>query len=306
MKSATQRQHFEEPAGIFRRFRTRQNQIARTLQSNFYYSFLFLPEDKRTAIMDIYAFCREVDDAVDVINSPEAIDQNPFSALNEWRKELDACYGGRPTRSVTRRLAQTLEKFPMPKAYFEELISGCEMDLVKSRYETFDDLYLYCYRVASVIGLMCIEVFTYSNPDTREFAVNLGIALQLTNILRDLKEDATRGRIYLPQDELRRFGYDEDELLNGSITPRFRKLMHFECNRAAEYYERARNILPSEDRRTMAAAITMARIYYGLLKKIERRDYDVFSQRIRLHRPVRFSIAFAEWAKARIFNLDSP
>ena len=255
--------------------------------------------------MNIYAFCREVDDAVDGVDQPDGIAQDPFSALDEWRHELNACYGGRPTRSVTRRLAKTLEQFPMPKAYFEELISGCEMDLVKSRYQTFDDLYLYCYRVASVIGLMCIEVFTYNNADTREFAVNLGIALQLTNILRDLKEDGERGRIYLPQEEMRRFGYSEEELLSGKITPAYRKLMRFQCNRAAEYFERARNGLPGEDRRTMAAAITMARIYYGLLRKIERRDYDVFTQRIRLHRPVRFSIAFSEWVKTRVLQMDS-
>ena len=252
--------------------------------------------------MNIYAFCREVDDAVDGVNNHDGIDQSPFAALNEWRNELDACYGGRPTRSVTRRLAKTLEQFPMPKAYFEELISGCEMDLVMSRYQTFDELYLYCYRVASIIGLMCIEVFTYSNFQTREFAVNLGIALQLTNILRDLKEDGERGRIYLPQEDLRRFGYEEAELLNGSVTPAFRKLMHFQCERASDYFEQASRSLPSEDRHTMGAAITMARIYSGLLKKIERRNYDVFSQRVHLHRPVRFSIAFSEWAKSRILT----
>ena len=305
MKSATQKQLTEETSGFLQRFRGRRGELSRTLQSNFYYSFVFLPEAKRAAIMNIYAFCREVDDAVDCVNeeSPEA--QSPISLLNEWRRELDACFEGRPTRTVTRRLAATLEQFPMPKAYFEELISGCEMDLFKSRYQTFEDLYLYCYRVASVIGLMCIEVFTYSSPDTREFAVNLGVALQLTNILRDLKEDGERGRIYIPQEDLRRFGYGEDELLGSELNPAFSRLMRFQCNRAEDYFARATDGLPAEDRPTMGTALTMARIYHGLLKKIERYDYDVFNQRIRLHRPTRFSIALSEWAKSRLSMLSS-
>ena len=252
--------------------------------------------------MNVYAFCREVDDVVDDAGNESG---SPLEQLNEWRREIDACYEGRPRRSVTRRLATTLERFPMPKEYFEELISGCEMDLLHSRYETFDELYHYCYRVASVIGLMCIEIFTYRAPGTREYAVNLGIALQLTNILRDLKEDASLGRVYLPQEDLRRFGYTETELQNGEANSNFRRLMKFECDRAKEYFALASDSFAEQDRATLPAALTMARIYYGLLKRIERVDYDVFNHRVRLHRPVRFAIALSEWAKARASRLDS-
>ncbi len=252
--------------------------------------------------MNVYAFCREVDDVVDDAGDESG---SPLEQLNEWRREIDACYEGRPRRSVTRRLAATLERFPMPKEYFEELISGCEMDLLHSRYETFEELYQYCYRVASVIGLMCIEIFTYRAPGTREYAVNLGIALQLTNILRDLKEDASLGRVYLPQEDLRRFGYTETELQNGEANSNFRRLMKFECDRAKEYFALASDSFAEQDRATLPAALTMARIYYGLLKRIERVDYDVFNHRVRLHRPVRFAIALSEWAKARASQFDS-
>ena len=252
--------------------------------------------------MNVYAFCREVDDVVDDDGTAHG---NPLEQLNEWRREIDACFEGRPKRTVTRQLAATLERFPMPKAYFEELISGCEMDLVRSRYETFDELYQYCYRVASIIGLMCLEIFTYRAPETREYAVNLGIALQLTNILRDLKEDASRGRIYIPQEDFRRFGYTENELNDGELNSNFRRLMKFECERARDYFTRASDSFAEGDRGTLAAALTMARIYFRLLRRIERVDYDVFNHRVRLHRPVRFAIALSEWAKARASRLDT-
>jgi phytoene synthase len=186
----------------------------------------------------------------------------------------------------------------MPKEYFEEMINGCEMDLRRSRYETFEELYQYCFRVASITGLMCIEIFGYRSPAARDYAVNLGVALQLTNILRDVKEDAARGRVYLPQEDLRRFGYGEDDLHNDVVNDNFRELMKFECDRARGYYRRAAECMPEEDRPTMTAAITMGKIYYRLLEQIERVGYDIFNHRIRLHRPERFLIAFSEWARA--------
>jgi phytoene synthase len=302
MRSAARKREGADSSRLLDLIRTDRSTFSKTVQSNFFYSFLFLPSEKRDAIMNVYAFCREVDDVVDDEVAPPG---SPLERLNEWRREIDACFEGRPKRSVTRRLAATLERFPMPKAYFEELISGCEMDLVRSRYDTFDELYQYCYRVASTVGLMCIEIFTYRSPDTKEYAVNLGVALQLTNILRDLKEDAARGRIYLPQEDLRRFDYAETELQNGELSSNFCMLMKFECQRAKEYFARASDSFAEEDRATLPAALTMARIYYGLLKRIERVDYDVFNHRVRLHRPVRFAIALSEWAKARASRLDS-
>jgi phytoene synthase len=219
--------------------------------------------------------------------------------LQEWRREIEACFEGRPTRTVTRRLEKTLSRYPMPIEYFTELIAGCEMDVFKPRYETFDELYQYCYRVASITGLMCIEIFGYQSSKTREYAINLGVALQLTNILRDLKEDALRGRVYLPQEDIRRFGYSDEDLEAGVVDDRFRALMRFECERARNYYRRAVECLPQMDRPSLSAAITMGRIYYRLLEQMERVGYDVFNNRIRLHRPERLLIAFSEWARSR-------
>jgi phytoene synthase len=301
MKAALRKSIPLTPWHLRERTRGFRRDLSKTIQSNFFYSFLFLPAHKREAIMDIYGFCRAVDDVVDEVISEETDDfqtRDPIIEIGRWRDELDACYRGRPTRAETRRLRSTLNRFPLPREYFEELIEGCEMDLYQHRYETFDDLYEYCYRVASVTGLMCIEIFGYQAPQTREYAVNLGIALQLTNILRDLKEDALRGRIYLPQEDLRRFDYSEEDLLGEVVNAKFRELMRFECARARDYYRRAAESLPPEDRPTLVAAQTMGRIYYRLLERIERVDYDVYHHRIRLHRPERFLIALDEWVRS--------
>jgi phytoene synthase len=302
MRPAAQKSVSFTPWHLRERTRGFRRDLAKTIQSNFFYSFLFLPNQKREAIIDVYGVCRAIDDVVDDVEDPNANPAgsgDPLTELKAWRAEIDACYAGRPTRTVTRRLQKTLERFPMPREYFSELIAGCEMDLYRNRYETFDELYEYCYRVAAITGLMCIEIFTYRSARTKEYAVNLGVALQLTNILRDLKEDASRGRVYLPLEDLRHFGYSEEELALGVIDDRFRALMRFECGRAREYYRRAAECLPLEDRPTLIAAITMGRIYYRLLEQIENVGYDVFHHRIRLHRPERFLIAFSEWARAR-------
>jgi phytoene synthase len=293
--------HFT-PWHLRERTRNLRRELSKTVQSNFFYSFLFLPKSKREAIIDVYAFCRAIDDIVDdMVEKSNGVGGAIGAAqaeLNRWREELDNLYAGKPTMPIAVRLRRVLERFPMPKEYFEEMINGCEMDLLRNRYETFDDLHQYCYRVASVTGLMCIEIFTYRSPGAKDYAVNLGVALQLTNILRDLKEDAARGRVYLPQEDLRRFGYSEDDLAGGKINDNFREMMEFECARARDYYRLAAGHLAEEDRPTMTAAVTMGRIYYRLLKQIENLDYDVFNNRIRLHRPERFLIALSEWAKA--------
>lgn len=285
------------------RDRTRdfRRRFSKTIQSNFFYSFLFLPKPKRDAIIDVYSFCRAVDDVVDEIAEPETSGHAAEKAkleLDKWRAEIDCLYAGRPTRPTARNLQTVLERFPMPKEYFEEMINGCQMDLSHHRYETFAELYQYCYRVASITGLMCIEIFTYKSPQTREYAVSLGIALQLTNILRDLKEDAARGRIYLPQEDLRRFGYSEHDLANSVVNDNFRALMKFECDRARSFYRQADELFPVKDQVTMTAAVTMGKIYFRLLEQIELNDYDVFNHQIRLHRPERFYIALREWARA--------
>lgn len=301
MKALTSHEIHFTPWHLRERTRNLHRQLSKTVQSNFFYSFLFLPKQKREAIIDVYAFCRAVDDVVDDIVERAADGYTAVEAqveLNRWRTEMEQLYAGHPTLSIACKLQEVLTHFPMPQSYFDEMINGCEMDLQRNRYESFDELYQYCYRVASITGLMCIEIFTYSSPRTKEYAVNLGIALQLTNILRDLKEDMSRDRVYLPQEDLRRFGYSEEDLRNEVVNDNFRALMKFECDRAHSYYQRAADCLPEEDRPTLTAAITMGKIYYRLVQQIEQYDYDVFHHQIRLHRPERFLIALAEWARA--------
>ncbi|MBK6797136.1 MAG: presqualene diphosphate synthase HpnD [Acidobacteria bacterium] len=306
MKSVnTETIHFT-PWHLRDRTRGLRHDLARTIQSNFFYSFLFLPKHKREAIIDVYGFCRAVDDVVDDLeeNGSNGASENAVrlahSELDRWRVELDSLYLGKPEKPLALKLQRVLERFPMPQEYFEEMINGCEMDLSKNRYESFEELYQYCYRVAAITGLMSIEIFTYQSPQTKEYAINLGIALQLTNIIRDIKEDSSRDRIYLPQEDLRRFGYSEEDLFNRVINDNFRKLMEFECKRAQDYYDRAQSLLPEVDRPTLTAAITMGRIYHRLLEQIEQVGYDVFNNQIRLHRPERFLIALTEWAKAGV------
>jgi len=287
--------------------------ISRTLtkasRSNFYYAFLFLPRPKRDALYAVYAFCRVTDDLVDESLTPTAGAERdgappsagtPLERLKSWRAELESCFRGEATHPVTQRLAEVIRDFRIPHGYFEELLNGVEMDLTKSRYATFAELQQYCYRVAGVVGLMCIEIFGYRRPATRAYAEHLGTAFQLTNILRDLAADAERGRIYLPQEDLRRFGYSDQDLLGRRMTPAFFDLMRFEVERARQFYAAARAILPAEDRRTMLAAEIMGAIYSRILDRIEAAGCDVFSSRIRLSDAHRFWLALACWARHRL------
>jgi phytoene synthase len=271
------------------------SRLTRKSRSNFYYSFLFLAKEKREAMYAVYAFCRSVDDVADGDAATAAKQQH----LDEWRRELDRCYAGQPGHPISVKLAQSMQRFPIPKDYFEELIAGVEMDLTRNRYATFGDLYEYCYRVAGVVGLMCIEIFGYRNPKAKDYAVNLGVALQLTNIMRDIRVDAERDRIYLPQDEMARFGYSEAELFQGAYTPAFLALMRFTSTRAHQYFQNARQLLALEDRRSLLAAEIMGAIYYRLLEAIEASGYRVFDRTITLPTTHKLWIALATWARSR-------
>jgi phytoene synthase len=266
--------------------------------TNFYYSFVFLPAEKRRAIEAVYAFARRGDDITDGGLAPA----DAASEIARYRAALDDCYAGRAATPELRALAESVERFKIPRRPFEDLILGLEMDLNGTRYETFDDLAIYCYRVASTIGLIAIEIFGYRNPSARDYAVNLGTALQLVNILRDLESDGRRGRLYLPSDDLERFGVRPAEILERRYSDPFIELMQFEGDRARRYFELARQSLASEDRRSMVAAEIMAAIYWRLLKRIQQRRYNVFGERVRLSRPLKFCTALAvylgaEWHK---------
>jgi phytoene synthase len=269
--------------------------------TNFYYAFVFLPPEKRLAIEAVYAFARRGDDVADSGLAPE----DATAALTRYRQALDACYAQDSSQLDSpelRALASAIERFKIPRQPFDDLILGLEMDLTGAHYETFDDLSLYCYRVASTIGLICIEIFEYQNPRTRGYAVNLGKALQMVNILRDIQADAQRGRVYLPQEDLDRFGVRPAQLLAGTYNDSFIELMQFECDRALEFFKQARLLLPPEDRRSMKAAEIMASIYWGILKRIQKRCYNVFGKRVRVPRPMKLWTALtvylgAEWQK---------
>jgi phytoene synthase len=267
--------------------------------SNFYYSLLFLPRARREAMYTIYAFCREVDSAVD--DAPAGSD--PRQSLQGWRAELAAAYHGTPTVPVAISLAEHARRLDIPEKLFEELIAGVEMDLTTTRYQTFNDLYPYCYRVASVVGLICLKVFGTRSPQAEDYAVNLGVAFQLTNILRDLGPDADRRRIYLPQEDLRRFGYTEDDLARRTYSPKFLELMRFECDRARDFYDRARHAidsLPAADRQALIVAEIMRGVYRRILERIESSRYRVFGPRVGLAPSYRLALAAAIWLKSRL------
>lgn len=266
--------------------------LTRKSGSNFYYSFLFLPREKREAIYALYAFCRSADDAVD---SPGGAPGEQRRVLAEWRAELGRVYTGTPVQPIAVELARAVRAFPIQRQHLEAILDGVEMDLDRRRYGTFEELHEYCFRVAAAVGLACIEVFGYTDHRAREYAVNLGVALQLTNILRDLRTDAERGRIYLPQEELRRFGYSEDDLLRGRYTQPFLELMRFQADRTHAYYRAARAALPRVDRRRLVAAEIMRAVSFETLKRIERSGYDVFTASARVPKPRQALIALRQW-----------
>jgi len=266
--------------------------------SNFYYSFLFLPKSRREAMYTVYAFCKAADSAVD---EPPP-DSNPTEELTRWRAELDAVYGGTPTWPIMISLAHHAKQLSIPKAYFEELIKGVEMDLTTQRYRTFDELSVYCYRVASIVGLICLHVFGPTSPHAQDYAVDLGMAFQLTNILRDLGTDAEQGRIYLPLEDLAQFGCTEADLLQRKGSPQLKELVHFEASRARRFYARAQaalESLPARDRRALTVAEIMRAVYSRILKRIERPDHQTFGPRARLSTSHRLGVAAGIWLRSR-------
>lgn len=269
-------------------------QISRGSNSSFYYAFNLLNSEKRNAMNTVYAFCRRTDDIVDQSNDSHEI---KYENLRRWRMELEKALSGNSYYLLLNKLSSTIKKFNIPIQPFFELLKGMEMDLQKNRYLTFDDLQLYCYRVASTVGLMCIEIFGYKHESTRDFAVNLGIALQLTNILRDIKKDAGTGRIYLPKEDLKRFNYSEKDLINLTYNENFKLMMQYEVNRAKYYFNKATECLNLDDKGKMFAARAMQHIYTRILDKIVDADYDVYNNNLKATTIEKIWISFGVWAK---------
>ncbi|WP_198265566.1 presqualene diphosphate synthase HpnD [sulfur-oxidizing endosymbiont of Gigantopelta aegis] len=260
--------------------------------SSFYYSFLFLNETQRQAMIALYAFCRVVDDIVDECTEPMIA----ANKLQWWREEVHHLFHDQPSHPVSLALKTSLKHFPLQEEYFQELISGMEMDLNDTQYANFEDLSVYCYRAAGVVGLLTIEILGYKGQSTPEYARNLGIALQLINILRDVKEDALRGRVYLPKDEMTEFAVTPEMLLNTENTPQTLALFAHQAQRAQHYYQKAFSQLNEKDRFSQRTGIIMAEIYYALLKKIQTKHFPVLKKRVSINKLKKLWIA---WTTAR-------
>ncbi len=261
--------------------------------SSFYSSFRFLPKDKRRAITALYAFCREVDDVVD-----ECTDANVArTTLNWWRAQVAAIYEGKPQHPVCIALVPIVRQFNLAQEHLLEIIDGMEMDLEQARYQDFKSLQLYCYRVASVVGLLSVEIFGYSNRQTLKYAHDLGIAFQLTNIIRDVGEDARRNRIYLPMDEMQQFNVTAADILNARETENFQKLMAFQIERAQRFYDQALAQLPGEDRKSQRTSLIMAAIYRATLIEVTASGCHVLKERVSLTPTYKLWLAIKTWLK---------
>jgi phytoene synthase len=271
---------------------------ARSSRTSFYYSFLLLPREKRRAIYAIYAFCRATDDVADGPGDPAA----KARELGEWGEELARCYAGEPRHPITEELLHAVRRYALPREHFEGILEGIRSDLTRRRYESFEDLRQYCHRVASLVGLLCVEVFGYREPGSRDYARELGLAFQLTNILRDVGADAGAGRIYVPKEDLVRFGVTEEEILARRFTAAFRELMAFQVARARERYVLAESLLPAPDRRDLFAARIMAGIYQRVLTEIERMGYDVLHLQAGVGTARKIGIALRVYLADRAFS----
>lgn len=271
-------------------------QTTRRAAKNFYYAFLTLPKADRQAIYVVYAFCRHCDDAVDNALS----DAGKLAALSQLGDQLTRSYAGRPDTPLFLALAHIADRYAIPEQYFRELLAGVAADLTVRRYPDFDQLRQYCYQVASVVGLICLQMFGYRNDQAKQHAIDLGLAMQLTNICRDVKEDWDLGRVYLPQDELARFGYSEDELAAGLCNPAFVQLMRFQVQRAREYFARGRQLIPCLPPRSRACPAALGGLYGQLLNKIEAADYDVLRHRVSLSTAAKLSIMARAWLSSAL------
>ena len=259
--------------------------------TSFYYAFLFLPTEKRQAIHALYAFCREVDDVVDECEDPAVA----VAKLSWWRQEVALLESGQPTHPVMIALKTVRERFDLPLEYFNEIIDGMAMDLEYSRYPDFKSLSLYCYRVAGVVGLLSAEIFGVTDRKTLRYATELGTALQLTNIIRDVGEDARRGRIYIPVDELQQFNVPASDIMNARETPEFQALMAFQAERAQGYYTSALNTLPAADRSAQRPGLIMAAVYQTLLEEITNDGFQVLKQKTALPPLRKLWLALKVW-----------
>ena len=270
--------------------------ITRKSASNLALAFVLLPKAKRDGMSALYAFCREVDDVADEESIPVLQRREQLAA---WRADVRrACGTETPQFAVNRELQPVIHQYRLPFDHFDALLHGVEMDLDIKRYENYEQLELYCYRVASVVGLLSIEVFGYSDPACREYAVCLGKALQLTNILRDVRTDAQRGRIYLPLSELARFKVLPEEILRLEYSPHVFELAHSVAQRARHFYRLARETLPAADRRSMVAAELMGSVYWRLLRKLERQRFNVFGPKVtRLNKGQKALLILRSWLR---------
>lgn len=267
-----------------------QNKAAQS-GSSFYYAFLFLPPERRKAITALYAFCREVDDVVDNTTEPSVARMK----LTWWRTQVEQLFNGQADHPVMKALAPHTSAFDLPAERLHAVIEGMEMDLDQHRYATWDDLKKYCWHAAGVVGELSASIFGYTQPQTLIYADKLGLAFQLTNIIRDVGDDARRGRIYLPEEDLQRFNVKPTEILDGQHSERFVELMRFQTERARQCYREAMQALPSQDRRAQRPGLMMAAIYYALLDEIERDNWQVLDQRISLTPIRKFWLAWKTW-----------
>lgn len=270
--------------------------ITREAAGNFYYAFVTLPRHRRRAMYAAYAYCRLCDDLSD--------DDLPIDDKTSRIQGIDALLeearAGNPDGPVFEAIVHAAAEYDIPYEDLTEVARGVEMDLTISRYETFEDLETYCYRVASVVGLISIQIMGYTDQRAREYAIDLGLAMQITNILRDIREDAERGRIYIPQEDLRRFGYTEEDLLAGTVNDQFRSLMEFEVARAREYFERGKRLIKLLPVRTRAFPAVLGGLYGRVLDRIEARNYNVFEGRVGLSTREKVGLAVRLWIQSYI------
>jgi 15-cis-phytoene synthase len=271
-------------------------------RSNFFYSFSLLPRDERKAISSVYAFCNYIDNIVDGTPSVNEMSiLQKMQRLEWWENEVEKLYSEKSKNPLIMPFQNIIQRFSLPKQLFLTIIDGCRRDLTKFRYESYNELKNYCYSVASAVGLISIEIFGYKYEETKKYAINLGYALQLTNILRDIKTDKDRGYIYLPQEDMRRFSYTEEDLMNEVYNDNFIELMRFQTKRVRELYHKARTSLHPDERSTIVAAEIMDAIYYRLLDKIELNEYNVFKKKIKVSNIHKLMIAIKHWLSIKMF-----